>query len=105
MVKKVKKTLCCVCYTNLRRLRVKQYAVEYLGGKCNECGWIGDISGFDFHHKEPKEKEFNPNALNLANKSLNVVKERLIFKISKAICRINNGPVFAIFSFNTRISS
>lgn len=75
--KESKKTLCCVCYTNLRRLRVKQYAVEYLGGKCNECGWIGDISGFDFHHKEPKEKEFNPNALNLANKSLNVVKEEL----------------------------
>lgn len=75
--KECKKTLCSVCYTNLRRLRAKQYSVEYLGGKCMSCGWVGNLACYDIHHKDPKEKDFNPNALNLANKSLEIVKEEL----------------------------
>ena len=71
------KNLCGTCNTNLRRYRVKKVAVEYLGGKCNKCGWFGDLSGFDFHHRDPNQKDFNPSALELANKSWELVKKEL----------------------------
>jgi len=72
-----KKKLCGTCNTNLRRYRVKKLAVEYLGGECKRCGWEGDVSGFDFHHKDPNQKDFNPSGLNLANKSWERGKEEL----------------------------
>jgi hypothetical protein len=75
--KKCIKNICGTCNTSLRRFRVKQKSVEYLGGKCNRCGWSGHISGFDFHHTDPNEKEFNPSAVNLANKSWEIVKKEL----------------------------
>ena len=30
--------LCHACHSKLRRMRTKQKAVEYKGGKCNRCG-------------------------------------------------------------------
>ena len=38
----------------------KQKAVEYLGGKCQQCG-LEDIcvNVFDFHHRDPKEKSYD----------------------------------------------
>jgi hypothetical protein len=71
------KNICGTCNTNLRRFRVKQKSVEYLGNKCNRCGWSGHLSGFDFHHTDPTEKDFSPNALNLANKSWEIAKKEL----------------------------
>lgn len=75
--KECEKSLCGVCYTNLRRYRVKLEAVNYLGGKCFKCNWNGDLSGYDFHHRDPNEKDFDPSALNLANKSWEIVKQEL----------------------------
>lgn len=75
--KECEKNLCATCNTNLRRYRVKLTSVEYLGGKCNRCGWSGDISGFDFHHKDPNEKDFAPTAGSLANRSWSLVKTEL----------------------------
>jgi hypothetical protein len=69
--------LCGTCNTNLRRYRVKEKSVEYLGGKCNRCGWSGHISGFDFHHTDPSKKDFGPSGVNLANKSWEVAKKEL----------------------------
>lgn len=75
--KECEKNLCGTCNTNLRRYRVKKLAVEYLGSSCERCGWKGDLSGFDFHHKDPNKKDFNPSALQLANKSWILVKKEL----------------------------
>lgn len=51
--------LCTTCITNSRRFKIKKAAVEYLGSKCHECGWSGDLCGFDFHHRDSDSKEFN----------------------------------------------
>ncbi len=75
--KECDKKLCGTCNTNLRRYRVKKQAVGYLGGKCKKCNWVGDLSGYDFHHLDPEIKDFNPSAANLANKSWEVVKQEL----------------------------
>lgn len=74
---KENKRRCKTCDTKVRRYRAKLFAVNYLGGKCEHCNWIGDISGFDFHHIDPSQKEFTINALTIANKKWEVVKKEL----------------------------
>lgn len=50
---------CAVEAVTKRRKMVKMRALEYLGGKCNDCGIQSDIPAiYDFHHKDPKEKDF-----------------------------------------------
>jgi hypothetical protein len=75
--KECEKTLCGMCYTTLRRYRVKKESVNYLGGKCMRCGWSGDLSGFDFHHRDSSKKDFDPSASKLANKTWEVAKQEL----------------------------
>lgn len=41
------------------RRRAKIKLIHYLGGKCKICGYNEQIaSAYDFHHRDPKEKEF-----------------------------------------------
>ena len=40
------------------RIRVKKKLVEYKGGKCEKCGYDKCVDALEFHHKEPKEKDF-----------------------------------------------
>ena len=41
------------------RNRTKLRLIEYKGGKCNECGYNKKIpSCYDFHHKDPEQKDF-----------------------------------------------
>jgi predicted transcriptional regulator len=40
------------------RRRKKIELVEYLGGKCQICGYNNCISALQFHHKNPNEKDF-----------------------------------------------
>lgn len=42
---------------HLRRL-IKERAIEYLGGKCRSCGYDRCPAALDFHHPNPREKEF-----------------------------------------------
>lgn len=44
--------------TKIRRYRMKKKAVELKGGRCQRCGWSGNISAFHFHHRDPNQKEF-----------------------------------------------
>lgn len=50
----------CRCrYQTERRQKIKRQAVEYLGGKCQRCGLKTDrVVAYDFHHKDPNEKDF-----------------------------------------------
>lgn len=50
---------CANRQTVVRQRALKQKAVDYLGGKCMKCDITGDPSMFDFHHKNPKEKDFD----------------------------------------------
>jgi len=62
----------CYCKTcrsifsseNRRILKVK--AIEYKGGKCEKCGLIDEPCVYDFHHLNPKEKEFSFGKRNLS---------------------------------------
>lgn len=57
---KMRKGQCRKCasrYDVLRSMKFKMMAIEYLGGKCAKCGWNGHWAAFDFHHRDPTEKE------------------------------------------------
>jgi hypothetical protein len=49
---------CNSCSVNERRYKLKQKCVDYKGGKCEHCGYTGNIKVFNFHHIDPTEKEF-----------------------------------------------
>lgn len=41
----------------------KLKAIEYLGGKCFDCSGVFVVDVYDFHHRDPNEKEINGNML------------------------------------------
>ncbi len=41
-----------------RKRHAKKLAVEYLGGECLVCGLIDDPEVYDFHHRDPTQKDF-----------------------------------------------
>ncbi|MBP6931493.1 MAG: hypothetical protein KBD48_01165 [Candidatus Pacebacteria bacterium] len=66
------RTRCGSCNTKIRRFRAKAAAVQYLGGKCAKCDWSGNQAALQFHHKNPKEKDFIIG--NVSNKSWDSIK-------------------------------
>ena len=66
---------CGSCNTKIRRFRAKAAAIKYLGGKCATCGWHGNQAALQFHHKNPKEKDFIIG--NVANKSWDSIKAEI----------------------------
>lgn len=66
-----------------RRKSVKQWAVEYKGGKCVNCGYDKYNGSLDFHHLDPKEKDIRiiGNALS---------KEKLIKELDKCVLLCKN---------------
>lgn len=41
----------------------KRKAIEYLGGKCLNCGYDKDMAALDFHHLDPNKKEYEMSRL------------------------------------------
>lgn len=46
-----------------RAMAVKREIAESLGGKCSICGYSKNYACLDFHHKNPKEKKFEPKSI------------------------------------------
>jgi predicted DNA-binding protein YlxM (UPF0122 family) len=44
---------------NKRRRKIKEMAIAYKGGVCQECGYDKCNSALEFHHLDPNEKDFN----------------------------------------------
>lgn len=50
--------ICITCKSKKNRYAKKGKAVEYLGGKCMDCGYDKCIQALDFHHRDPELKKF-----------------------------------------------
>ena len=76
------------------RLRTKLILIEYKGGKCGRCGYDKKIPrAYDFHHRNPDEKEFSVSKSTVHN------IERLKVEVDKCdlLCRnchaeVHNDP-------------
>lgn len=65
---------CRSAYTSDRRRETKISIVEYLGGKCTDCGLIDDPCVYDCHHLDPNKKDFSPSK---QNKKFDSIKNEL----------------------------
>lgn len=53
---------CKMCYSILsiqRKRKFKQICLEYLGGKCHQCGYNKCPAALEFHHIDPSKKDFS----------------------------------------------
>lgn len=53
--------VCKSCKQDAQKKKIKEFkrrCVEYLGGKCLECGYHKCYMALDFHHRNPEEKDF-----------------------------------------------
>ena len=57
--------------TSEYRVNVKQRLIDYKGGKCQVCGYNRCINALEFHHINPKEKDFTISG---GTKSFNTLK-------------------------------
>ena len=61
-------------HVSKRRKKLKELAVEYLGGSCSLCGYNKCLSALEFHHRDPKQKDFG---LSSSTKSIESIKREL----------------------------
>lgn len=59
-----------------RRAKVKQMSLNYKGNKCSKCGYDTCTAALEFHHIDPKNKEFSISAKGYT-RSWDKVKEEL----------------------------
>lgn len=65
-------------YKRLYIFKRKMDLINMLGGKCENCGIIANeynLAIFDFHHRNPDEKNFNLGQNTIGNKSFEKVVE------------------------------
>ena len=53
-----------------RRRNVKAELVAARGGRCADCGYTGTAAALDFHHRDPKDKEFAIGGFNGSRRRL-----------------------------------
>lgn len=76
---------CRVEAVQKRRNIIKQKAVEYKGGKCCICGYNKYIGALEFHHLNPKEKDFS-----IGTKGYTRSFEKVKRELNKCICVCSN---------------
>lgn len=62
-------------YQKLRGLKRKLFLINLKGGKCERCGYDKNISAFDFHHRDPKNKDSQLDMRHLSNSNMNWIIE------------------------------
>jgi len=67
---------CRVIYVKKRRDKIKNFAIDYKGGKCNRCGYDKCLEALEFHHIDPEQKDFEISTLGYRN-SLERLKKEL----------------------------
>lgn len=66
---------CTNIQSSLRQQKLKLEAVEYKGGGCISCGYKTYAGALEFHHKDPKEKDFSIGQVK--SRSLSSIKPEL----------------------------
>lgn len=52
------RSMCNSCSANRSRSEFKQRVVDFLGGKCERCGYNKCLAAMHAHHRDPSEKKF-----------------------------------------------
>ena len=73
-------TACKVCQNErIGKLArdIKQRAVDYKGGKCQDCLVSYPICVYDFHHLDPTQKDFKISGQGIRNMEWNLIQSEL----------------------------
>jgi len=68
-----------------RQINMKAKCVEYKGGKCLLCGYNKYYGALQFHHLNPKEKDFA-----ISNARTSTLNERVIKELDKCVLLCGN---------------
>jgi hypothetical protein len=69
---------CKTCATKKNRQpkqRFKEECIDYKGGKCINCGYNKCPAALEFHHRNPKEKDFSVSHISVVTLNENIKKE------------------------------
>lgn len=80
ILSKVEKNKKSVTRVTERRRKIKLLAIEYKGGCCVKCGYNKCIAALEFHHLDPKEKDFS-----LGNKGNCIGWDKVKIELDKCI--------------------
>ncbi len=69
----------------MRKYDEKKKLLNYFGGKCSLCDYSKCLAALEFHHKDPKEKEFNISNISVSTDSW----DKCIEEASKCILICN----------------
>jgi len=71
-------------YQKIRGLKRKLHLIDLRGGCCEKCGYKKNLACFEFHHKNPDEKENQLDVRKLSNSSMKwIMKE---FEKCEVVC-------------------
>ena len=79
-IKKIKwcnQNYCDSCRLTIRRIKLKEKAIEYKGGKCESCGYSKCNRALTFHHKDPSKKSCILTRRKMACTSWEKIKDEL----------------------------
>lgn len=76
---------CAVNAVVKRRVILKEQAIEYKGGSCERCGYDKSKRALEFHHLDPKEKDFG-----IAHKGYTRSWEKVKKELDKCILVCSN---------------
>lgn len=67
--------VCSIQQKKATKLSLKQFCINYKGGKCQNCGYCKNTSALAFHHLDPLTKDFNISEVNGTMFSLKLQQE------------------------------
>ena len=85
---KDRKQRCSKCVADSvtkRRKKIKNLAIKYKGGSCQECGYNKSVAALEFHHLNPLKKDFA-----ISQKGATRSWERVKLELDKCILVCSN---------------
>ena len=75
------------------RKRKKRELIEYKGGKCEICGYNKCDRALQFHHKNPKEKDFQISGKSLSFENLKNEVDKCMLVCSNCHSEIHDNLI------------
>lgn len=74
-----RRNVCASCRVKRSRRNAKEKAIEFMGGKCQNCGYNKSHRALTFHHLDPKEKDFQ------ISRSCNAAWNKVVEELKKCV--------------------
>jgi hypothetical protein len=80
------------------RRRRKEQAVEYMGGKCANCGYSRCVQALEFHHINPFEKDFTISGKTVSTEVLKQELDKCVMLCSNCHKEVHAGLFEAVLT-------